>query len=497
MFREMITMSMKRSSGILLHLSSLPSKYGIGTFGKEAYAFVDFLKKAGQTYWQILPLNPAAEGNSPYSTYSTFALNPYFIDLDLLAEDGLLHESDYRQLDFGNDPARVDYAKITQSKMKAFRHAYENCKVRLLDGWDAFVASNKEWLDDYAAFMSLRTYFNSTLQYWNTEAKSKKKDVSSFVKNEETEFWKFLQYLCHWQWMRLKKYANDQGIRIFGDMPIYVSGDSADVWANPEVFDVDAHLQPRHVAGCPPDDFAADGQRWGMPVYNWDYLKKTDFDWWMQRIKRNLLLYDCIRIDHFRGLESYYSIPANEPTARNGFWVKAYGRLFFDKLKEQFASAEIVLEDLGFITQEVIELKQYTGFPGMKVFQFAFLSDENNPHLPHLSERNSVIYTSSHDNDTILGWLRHAGDKEKNFIYTYLGTFAEDKIVWACIEKVMSAESFLSIIAMQDILQLGSEARMNIPGTSFGNWEWRITQEAFSQDLANKLYITTKKFGRS
>lgn len=489
-------MPRNRSSGILIHLSSLPNPYGIGTFGKTAYDFVDFLKEAGQTYWQILPLNPVAEGNSPYSTYSAFALNPYFIDLDLLADEGLLQESDYQKLDFGSDPARVDYVKIAHNKMKVLRRAFDKSKAKSLDGWKTFVDSNGEWLDDYAAFMSIRAYFNNPLQNWNAEVKRKTAASASLVDKEEVDFWIFLQYLCQRQWENLKKYANGQGIYLFGDMPIYVSGDSADVWANPEVFDVDTELQPRHVAGCPPDGFAVDGQRWGMPVFDWNFLKKTDFDWWMKRIKRNLQLYDCVRIDHFRGLESFYSIPADEATARKGNWVKACGREFFDKFKEQFADADIVLEDLGFITQEVMDLKQYTGFPGMKVWQFAFLSDASNPYLPHHCERNSVIYTSSHDNDTLLGWVSHVSDHEKYFLKSYLGTVAADQIVWKCIEKVMSAESILSIIPLQDFLQLGSKARMNIPGTTYGNWEWRVKQGAFHDELAKKIRETTKKYNR-
>ncbi|MBB6446629.1 4-alpha-glucanotransferase [Bacillus benzoevorans] len=485
-----------RSSGILLHLSSLPNPYGIGTFGKEAYDFVDFLKKAGQTYWQILPLNPVAEGNSPYSTYSAFALNPYFIDLDLLKKDELLQESDYQHLDFGSDPTKVDYVKITQNKMNILMLAYENRKAKSLDGWNSFVATNREWIDNYAAFMSIRSYFNDSLQNWDAEVKRKNAAFYSLLEKDEVDFWIFLQYLCQKQWMSLKKYANDQGIHIFGDMPIYVSGDSADVWANPEVFDVDADLQPLHVAGCPPDDFAVDGQRWGMPVFQWDFLIKNDFAWWMKRLKRNLQLYDCMRIDHFRGLESFYSIPAGEPTARNGRWVKACGREFFAKIKEQFGDVDIILEDLGFITQEVMDLKKYTGFPGMKVLQFAFLSDANNPYLPHHCERNSVIYTSSHDNDTLLGWFSHASEYEKRFLTSYLGTSAEDDIVWACIEKVMSAESMLSIIPLQDFLQLDSEARMNIPGTTYGNWVWRVQREAFDSELAQKIHETTKKYNR-
>ena len=494
-------MSIERTSGILLHVSSLPNKYGIGTFGKEAYEFVDFLKKSGQRIWQILPLNPVAEGNSPYSTYSAFALNPYFIDLDLLTEDGLLQQNLYTNLDFGSDPARVDYDKIHDNKMRMLRHAYENSKGKQLEGYDFFVENNKEWLFPYAEFMSFRRYLNTSLQNWNTEVKGKlanaMENYHSLIGQDEFDFWTFVQYISNKQWMNLKKYANDNEIRIFGDMPIYVSGDSADVWANPEVFDVDADLNPQHVAGCPPDDFAPDGQRWGMPVFNWNYLERTDYDWWMKRIERNVTLFDVIRIDHFRGLESFYSIPIDEDTAINGVWVKAKGKIFFDKIKNRFGDIEIVLEDLGFITNDVIDLRTYTGYPGMKVFQFANFNDSHHPYLPSNCEINSVIYTSTHDNDTLLGWLNNLSDEEKRLVQSYLNTYEEYNMTWKCIEKVMSSKSKLSIIQMQDFLELGSEARMNIPGIAYGNWEWRVSKDVLISDLSEKINLTTKMYNRS
>ena len=497
----MVSLSIERTSGILLHVSSLPNKYGIGTFGKEAYEFVDFLKKSGQRIWQILPLNPVAEGNSPYSTYSAFALNPYFIDLDLLTEDGLLQENQYTNLDFGSDPARVDYDKIHDNKMRMLRHVYENSKGKQLEGYDFFVENNKEWLFPYAEFMSFRRYLNTSLQNWNTEVKGKlahaMENYHSLIGQDEFDFWTFVQYISNKQWMNLKKYVNDNEIRIFGDMPIYVSGDSADVWANPEVFDVDADLNPQHVAGCPPDDFAPDGQRWGMPVFNWNYLERTGYDWWIKRIERNVTLFDVIRIDHFRGLESFYSIPIDEDTAINGEWVKAKGKIFFDEIKNRFGNIEIVLEDLGFITNDVIDLRTYTGYPGMKVFQFANFNDSHHPYLPSNCEINSVIYTSTHDNDTLLGWLNNLNDDEKRLVQSYLNTYEEYNMTWNCIEKVMSSKSKLSIIQMQDFLELGSEARMNIPGIAYGNWEWRVSKDVLISDLSEKINHMTKKYNRS
>lgn len=494
-------MSIEKRSGILLHVSSLPNKYGIGTFGKEAYEFVDFLKQSGQRVWQILPLNPVAEGNSPYSTYSAFALNPYFIDLELLTEDGLLQQIQFENVDFGSNPERVDYHKISEKKMQILRMAYENGKTKILEGYQDFIENNKEWLFHYSEFMSLRRYFNKPLLDWDVEVKDRSpqalKKYHSLIGQENFDFWVFLQYICNKQWLNLKKYANNNNIQILGDMPIYVSNDSADVWANPKVFDVDIELNPRHVAGCPPDAFALDGQRWGMPVFNWDYIEQTNYDWWMKRIERNVKLYDVIRIDHFRGLVSYYSIPVDEETARNGVWVEAKGRAFFDKINERFGDVDIVLEDLGFITQDVIDLKNDTGYPGMKVFQFAGFNDANHPYLPHNCEVNSVIYTSTHDNDTLLGWVQNLSEDELRLVQRYLETDEEYNMAWKCIEKVMSAKSKLSIIPIQDFLGLDSADRMNIPGVPEGNWEWRVVKNSLSQDLSEKINQMTKTYERS
>lgn len=494
-------MSIERSSGVLLHVSSLPNKYGIGTFGQEAYEFIDFLKKSGQHYWQMLPLNPVAEGNSPYSSYSAFALNPYFIDLDLLTKEGLLQEHDYNMIDFGNDPTKVYYVKIEEHKMLILRIAFNHSKEKELEGFHLFFEQNKEWLVDYAEFMGFRYYFQTTLQQWPLDIKRKNPEAMNhyraLIGQAEFDFWIFLQYICNKQWLQLKKYANDNEVRIFGDIPIYMSGDSADVWANPQVFDIDEELDSHHVAGCPPDDFSSDGQRWGMPVYNWTMLEQTDFDWWMKRIERNLTLYDVIRIDHFRGLESYYSIPVAEQTAKNGTWVQAKGKAFFNQVKQQFGEVDIVLEDLGFITEEVIHLKRETGYPGMKIFQLGFLNDMNNPHLPHNCELNSIYYTASHDNDTSLGWLQNGKDHEKRFIQHYLQTEDETDFSWKCIDQVMGAASKLSIIPIQDFLGLGSESRMNIPGVAKGNWEWRVSKEGLTVELSEKMKTMTNKHNRS
>ena len=404
-------------------------------------------------------------------------------------------------MDFGSNPAKVDYDKIHKNKMSVLRLAYETSKGKQLEGFDLFVENNKEWLFDYAAFMSIRGYFNTSLQNWDTEAKRQSERAMekyhSLISQDELDFWIFLQYISNTQWMKLKKYANDNGIKIFGDMPIYVSSDSADVWANSEVFDVDVDLNPQHIAGCPPDDYAPEGQRWGMPVFNWNYLEQTDYNWWMKRIERNVQLFDVLRIDHFRGLESFYSIPVDDETAINGEWVKAKGKIFFDRIKNRFEDFDIVLEDLGFITQEVIDLREYTGYPGIKVFQFANFHEPDHPYLPSNCKENSVVYTSTHDNDTLVGWQKHLSDEEKRNVQCYLDTYEEYNMIWKCIEKVLSSKSKLSIIPMQDYLELDSEARMNIPGIADGNWEWRVLKDVLNDELSEKIMKATKKYNRS
>jgi 4-alpha-glucanotransferase len=493
-------MAMDRSSGILLHVSSLPGDYGIGAFGKSAYAFVDFLVKSGQKYWQILPLNPIGTGNSPYSGCSAFAGNPLLIDLDLLEEEGLLSAEDYKELDFGQDPLRVDYEKVRKSKMTALARAYERSRGTKLEGFDQFRTRNSYWLQEYAEFMAFSDYFKRPLQQWDGGVRKRDQDAfeeySGLVTSDDAGFHIFAQYIFERQWFRLKEYANGKGIRIFGDIPVYVSLDSADVWSHPEVFDVDEDLKAAAVSGCPPDAFAPEGQRWGNPLYRWDHLRETGFDWWVRRIKRNMELYDMLRIDHFRGMESYYSIPCSCSSTAEGEWIKGPGAGLFDAVKRELGNPEIVLEDLGFITDEVVKLREYTGYPGMKVAQFAFSDTMENPALPHNCSENSVIYIGTHDNDTCLGWIRSAGEYVRKFAMWYAGEYDEREFVWKFIDKVMGSACWLSVFQMQDFLVMGSEGRMNVPGVAQGNWEVRFGSGFMDGRLAQRIDGLTKKNGR-
>jgi len=493
-------MAIKRSSGILMHVSSLPGDYGIGTFGKSAYNFMDFLQKAGQKYWQILPLNPVGTGNSPYSGCSAFAGNPLFIDLEILEKEGLLSGGDYKNLDFGKDPLRVDFEELRKSKMLALGRAFENSKKIRLEGFERFRTDNAYWLQEYAEFMAFSDYFNRPLQQWDIGVRKGLQDsideYSGLIDREQVDFYIFIQYIFDRQWLSLKRYANEKGIRIFGDIPVYVSMDSSDVWSHPEIFDIDSDLQAACVSGCPPDAFAPEGQRWGNPLYRWDYLESTGFDWWVKRIKRNMELYDVLRIDHFRGLESYYSIPCRCENAIEGEWIKGPGTALFDAVKKEFGNPDIVLEDLGFITQEVRVLKDHTGYPGMKIFEFAFFDTMENPDLPHNCSENSVIYIGTHDNDTALGWIRNSSEYVRQFAMWYVDEYDEREFVWKCIDKVMGSACKLAVFQMQDFLGLGSEARMNIPGKAKGSWEIRIEKGFMREDLADRIYGLTKKNNR-
>lgn len=490
-------MVIERSSGILMHISSLTGAYGIGTFGKESYKFIDFLKLSGQKYWQILPLNPEGIGNSPYSSCSAFAGNPLFIDFKMLEKDGLLKKEDYCDLDFGQDPNRVDYDKLRSTEMKVLRKAYKNSKNKHLEDFKKFKSDNCFWLEDYAKYMAFKELFNKPLQQWDKGIKRRQwsalKKYDKVSIHSKVNFYIFIQYLFNRQWFNLKSYANNNGIKIIGDMPLYVSSDSSDVWSHPELFDVDLNLEATSVSGCPPDDFATEGQLWENPLYKWSYVQDTNFDWLIKRIRRNAELYDVIRIDHFRGLESYYSIPSPSKNAKSGMWIKGPGEAVFDIIKRELANVSIILEDLGFITQEVVRLRNYTGFPGMKVFEFAFSDTLENPNLPHNCPENSIIYIATHDNDTLLGWIRNSSQYVRSFVMEYVEASCENEFLWKCIDKVMESPSKLSIIQMQDFLGLGSEARMNIPGTAKGNWEMRLSDDFMSEDIAQRIYkITTK-----
>ena len=489
-----------RTSGILLPVSSIPSRYGIGTFSKEAYEFVDFLEKAGQTYWQILPLGPTGYGDSPYQSFSTFAGNPYYIDLEQLIEDGFLTEEDCAECDFGSNEAYVDYEKIYFSRFQILHKAFTNSNIEENDEFHEFVKKNEAWLPDYALYMAIKDSLGGiSWAQWPEDVKMRKASaLAKYQKElkEQTLFYEFQQYLFQKQWMKLKKYANAKGICIIGDIPIYVAFDSADTWANPTLFQLDETCTPVAVAGCPPDAFSATGQLWGNPLYRWDYHKETGYEWWMRRIAHCYELYDVVRIDHFRGFDEYYAIPYGDPTAEFGKWEKGPGYDLFRVMKEKLGKKAVIAEDLGFLTPSVIKLVKKTGYPGMKILQFAFDSREESDYLPHNYTPNSVVYTGTHDNDTTLGWLSSMNRRDRGFAKRYLGIRSNKDIQWEFIRAALSSVSDTAIIPMQDYRGLGSEARINTPSTLGDNWKWRMVKGQLDDELAEKIRKMCKMYGR-
>ena len=495
----------KRASGILLHITSLLSPFGIGDMGPEAYRFADFLAQAKQSFWQILPLNPTERiyGNSPYHSISAFAGNPLLISPELLMQDGFLVKADCESLPNG-PTGRVDYDIIVPYKEKLFNTAYNRfAKAKAHDEYDQFCSQNTSWLDDFTLFVALKGYFNGKAwNQWPTEVRDRQPDALQSIKKDlhnAMEREKFLQYLFFSQWLALKGYCNKKGIQIIGDMPIYVDYDSVDVWTHTTIFKLDAERKPEAVAGVPPDYFSATGQLWGNPVYRWDVLKERRFDWWVQRMGHTLNFLDIVRIDHFRGLVAYWEVPAGEKTAINGQWVEAPVYDFFDTLRRQFPNLPVIAEDLGVITSDVRKVMQHFELPGMKVLLFAFGEDNPmHPYLPHTYEENAVVYTGTHDNNTVKGWFeREAKPEDKERLFSYLGheTSAQE-ISWELIRLAMESKANLAIIPMQDILGLGAEARMNRPATGDGNWEWQLAPGQLTSELTEKLRALTESCGR-
>lgn len=488
----------KRKSGILLHISSLPSPYGIGSLGQAAREFADFLKSAGQSYWQILPVCPTGLGASPYQSYSSFAGNPYLIDLDMLYEDRLIKKSDYKDLDFGQGKA-VHFRKLERAKNRVFKIAFEAFIKKPPTAFYEFCEKEDYWLGDFSLFMAEKDCSgSSSWTGWRGDIKTRKpKEIEREKERlrKEIQYYKMLQYFFYRQWGEFKKYVNAQGIEIIGDLPIYVSADSADVWASPQNFYLDADYRPIEVAGCPPDSFTPEGQLWGNPLYDWDYMQRDNYSWWVKRISHATKLFDVIRIDHFRGFESYYAIDAGETTAVNGVWKKGPGTAFFDLVRERLGKLNIIAEDLGYLTPAVRELLAHTGFAGMKVLQFAFDSDEENEYLPHNYSKNSIAYTGTHDNDTLSGFTQNAPGDQIDFACKYLHS-KRDKLADNMLRAVWASVSKTAVAQAQDILGLGSEARMNTPSTVGANWCWRAEKGAFSPELGAKLYDLTQLYGR-
>ena len=489
-----------RESGILMHISSLPGPYGIGTMGKPAHNFVDFLEKAGQRCWQILPLTPTGYGDSPYQSCSAYAGNHYLIDLDALVQDGLLQPRDLEDINWCVREDLVDFGILYRHRLSVLRTAYKNFSGG--PDFDGFCRENSLWLPDFSLYMALKDRFNGIpWSQWDDPLKFRQPDAIWQARQElkdETRFYCFIQYLFFRQWDRLRSYAHAKNIRIIGDVPIYVPYDSADVWSNPELFQLDARLNPTMVAGVPPDGFTEDGQLWGNPLYRWDVLKQENYSWWLSRLTAAGKLYDEIRLDHFRGFESYWAVPFGDGTARNGYWVKGPGTDFINAVKQQLPHLPLIAEDLGYLTPEVLQLRDASGFPGMKVLEFAFDSREPSDYLPHNYTRNAVCYTGTHDNMTCRQWLETAPDEAVDYAAEYMHLTQEEGYVWGMIRTAFASVADLCIIQMQDYLELGSEARMNFPGTqSASNWTWRACEGFATDVLARKIRRMTQLYCRT
>lgn len=488
---------LNRSSGILLPIFSLPSDYGIGTLGKEAYAFIDFLKNAGQSYWQILPINPAGSGDSPYQCLSSFAGNPYFIDLDSLTEEGLLSERDVNELRF--EPGDADYVKINAGRLSLLRKAAGNGLQKNRAEMIMFAEQNRDWIYDFALFCVLKEHFGQKPWYlWDEDIRLRNREALGRMREQfpdEIDEIIYIQYLFFKQWNALKSYAAEKGVKIIGDMPIYVAYDSADVWSNSRFFMLNEDGSLKCVAGVPPDAFTQDGQLWGNPIYDWEALKRDGYGFWIRRIGAAARVYDVIRIDHFRGLESFWEVPAGSKTAKSGRWVKGPGIDFVKTVTSWFCGTEFIAEDLGILTPEVRKLLADSGLPGMKILEFAFGREEGgSSYLPHKYEKNSVCYIGTHDNDTLVGWCNSAKKSEIEFAKEYLS--AGEDFADSVIRAGMRSPAALFVVQMQDWLGLGSTARTNVPGTPNGNWKWRMQKGAADKTLAKRINKITKTYNR-
>ena len=529
---------MKRECGILLPVSGLPSRYGIGAFSREAYRFVDRLAEAGQQYWQILPLGPTGYGDSPYQSFSAFAGNPYFIDLDQLAGEKLLARAECKRADFGGDERDIDYGKLYENRFPLLRKAYERWKMQQgaerqepgkretaqkepgqqeperqkpgqqppvqqkaaaqPEPGDSLPAETRE----YCFYMAVKNRFGGkSWDLWDEDIRLRRPEAVARYREElsdEIRFYEFQQLKFQEQWQKLKAYANSRGIRIIGDLPIYVAPDGADSWSHPELFQFDAQGRPLAVAGCPPDAFSATGQLWGNPLYRWDYHRETGYAWWLERLEYSFRMYDVVRIDHFRGFDEYYSVPCGEKTAENGHWEKGPGLEFFEVVKERLGRLDLIAEDLGFLTPSVLRLLEDTGLPGMKVLEFAFDGTGSSPYLPHRYRENCVVYTGTHDNRTLQGWYRTLDPAGKKFALSYLGNTwtPASEIHWDYIRLALRSVARLAVIPFQDYLGLGDEARINEPSTIGKNWRWRMDRKAFTPQLARRCRQLAEWYGR-
>lgn len=495
-------MDFPRASGVLLHPTSFPGRFGIGELGSEAYRFVDFLARAGQRLWQVMPLGPTGYGDSPYASPSAFAGNPMLVSLERLQQEGLLEEDDVATIPTLPED-RIDFGAVIPVKMGLLRRAFE----RWRDGrasdeqreqFQAFVEEHRFWLEDYALYMALQETYSGQWNSWPDDLVVRRPEALEQARRELADlidFRCFLQYQFFRQWLDLKRYANERNILIIGDIPIFVAYDSADVWSNPGLFYLDEERNPTVVAGVPPDYFSATGQLWGNPLYRWDTMARDDYRWWAERFRQTFRLVDIVRIDHFRGFESYWEVPAGEETAINGRWLKGPGLAFFKAIERQLGALPIIAEDLGIITEEVNVLRQAAGFPGMRVLQFAWVTDATNPYLPHNYVRDTVVYTGTHDNDTTIGWFQNISQEEREKVLRYLG-HGHIAIHWELIRLAMMSVANFAIFPLQDALGLGSEARMNIPGQQIGNWGWRYRASMLTDELAGALAEMATTYGR-
>lgn len=489
---------MKRSAGILLSVTSLPSNYGIGCFSESAYQFVDWLKEAGQSYWQILPLGPTSYGDSPYQSFSTFAGNPYLISLEEFIKEGLLTKEECDAAELGTDPENIDYEKLYKNRYPLLKKAYERSSIQGEKEFLDFCREN-DWLEDYALFMAVKDHFHGIAwNEWDEDIRMKKPEAVAAYReslSQEIQYCKFLQYHFYRQWKRLKSYANANGISIIGDIPIYVAFDSADTWANPELFQLDEKNMPCAVAGCPPDGFSATGQLWGNPLYRWDYHKETGYQWWISRMRHCFELYDVVRIDHFRGFDEYYSIPYGEDTAINGQWNKGPGIELFQAIEAALGKKDVIAEDLGFITDSVRKMVDQSGFPNMKVLEFAFDARDSggSEYLPHNYAENCVAYTGTHDNQTIRSWFQTITEEERQMVrdYTCDRYTPDEQIAKAMIGILMRSKADLCMIPLQDYLGLDDSSRMNTPSTVGENWRWRMKKDALQPELRDEILRLT------
>lgn len=493
---------MKRSSGILMHITSLPSKYGIGTMGQSAYDFVDFLKRAKQSYWQILPINPPGYGDSPYQAFSTFAGNPYLIDLEQLAQEGLLTEEELDEVKWSKRPDHTDFQTMYDRRIPVLRKAWRRFRKDLPADFNDYVQKQAWWLEEYVLFMAVKSYYSdASWTTWPPDIRLHTDAAMAHYRqilSDELAFQRFVQYCFHTQWVKLRDYAHKNGIKIIGDIPIYVPLDSVDVWSNPENFQLTRTRQPRVVAGCPPDGFSRNGQYWGNPIYDWDRMEQDGFDWWIRRLQAAGENFDVVRIDHFRGIESYWSIPAANCTARCGSWVKGPGMKLISAIRENCPNTSFIAEDLGFLTPDVLQLVADSGFPGMKVLEFAFDPREPSNYLPHKYDENCICYTGTHDNETLVQWCGGLSQDSESYARSYLNISQEADLAEAIIHAGMHSRAQLFVAQMQDYLGLGAEARMNEPGKLLiSNWRWRMLPDAASDELADHIAQLTEESGRA